>query len=201
MPTLCRVALQLVEDGRALQFFTGAGVVGIDRVAPGSPIFLVDKLRHRNLREVGIAHEFRSIEEGAAEGLSGQVNGLCRAIAQLGEIVTFQDVENLNQSDAPRGWRGSADDVIAAIASTDRFALFDLVGGKIGGGNQASALMDCCGQLAGYFSVIKIIGIPDNLFQGLGQSAFPKNLARFGVAAAALENPPRLPDRSKVGIM
>ena len=52
--------------------------------------------------------------------------------------------------------------------------------------------MDCCGQLAGYFSVIKVVGMVGNLFQRLGQFGLAKNLARFVVVPVTLENPPRV---------
>ncbi len=133
------VLLQLIEDCGPLQLVARGGVGRINRIAPRCTIFLVDKLRDRNLREVRIAHKFCAIKERPPERFRRVMNRLSRPVSQLREIVAFQNIQRLNQ-DRPAGRRRRrADDLVSAISAANRFALLYFVVRQIVSRDQPSA--------------------------------------------------------------
>src|SRR5215469_7283680 len=134
------VPIELRKDRGTLQLSAGTRFLQWDRLAPGFCVALINQLRYGNLREVGIAHELSAIEKRPLEGLGCQVNARCRAVAQLAQIVAFEDVEDLYQRHTSRGRRRRADDVVATIRAADWLPLFYVIRSQVLGSHQSSAL-------------------------------------------------------------
>ena len=172
----------------------------VDRLAPGVAVSLVDELRNRDLGEIGIAEKLGAIEKCALERLGRQMNALGRAVALLGQIVAFQNVEHLDQSDSARRRRRRADDLVSAIGAANRLALFDLILRQIVGGNQASALLDGRRQLARQRAMVEIVRIVGDALQRLRQLRLLENVAWLVVVAVALEDAMRLGKLRQIGV-
>ena len=136
------VLVQLAEDGGTVQVVALAGVIGIDRLPPACAVLLVDKLRHRNLGEIRVSEKLGAVEESPAEGLDGQVHRLRRAVAELGQVVAFQNIENLDKGNTARRGRRGADNFVSAIGAVHRLAFLHLVVRQIVRGDQAAVLLD-----------------------------------------------------------
>src|SRR6266446_2598199 len=61
---------------------------------------------------------------------------------------------------------GIAHEVGAIVGGANGLAFFDLVGGEVASGNQASALVYGRGQFAGQRAVVKVVGVLGNALQG-----------------------------------
>ena len=106
----------------------------------------------------------------------------------MGEVVAGEDVEDLQQHDAAGGRRRRGDDVVSAIAAEQRLAVFDLVGGEVGGGDQSAALLDGRGELRGHGADVEGGGIGGDARQGARQFGLDEALARLVEVAVALED-------------
>ena len=125
----------------------------LDGLAPGGGVGGREHLLHGHGGEVGVAEVVGAVHVGAAEGFGDEVDLLRRAVAHLAEVVAGEDVEDLQQHDAAGRWRRRGDDVVAAIAAGERLAVFDLVGGEVGGGDQSPALLHGRGEFGGHGAV------------------------------------------------
>src|SRR5579862_2926597 len=125
------VCLQFTENRGPFQLFADAGAGRINRRSPGSAVFLVNELRYRDPRKVGVSHELRAVEVGAAKCFNGEVDRSCRALPKLGEVIPFQNVQYLNQRRPTGGWWRRADNVVTAVGSVDGLALLHLIVSEI----------------------------------------------------------------------
>src|SRR5208337_1061945 len=195
------IAIQLREDCRTPQLATGNGTAKVDGIAPGVAVSLVDQLCYRELRKSEIAEEFRAIEKRALVSLCRQVDVLGRSVTLLGEIVAFQDIETLDEGDAARGRRRSADNVVPTVGATNWLALLYFIVCKVFRGDQASALLNRVGYLACHRPVVEVIGIAGDALQGLRQLRLLEYFTRLIVVAVALENAVRLRKLRQIGIV
>jgi len=184
------ILFELTENCRPPQLFAWAGARGVDRFPPGCAVLFVNELSHRNPGEVRVSQELGAVEEGAAEGFQRQVHGLRRAIPQPGEVVAFEDVQNLDQDNAARGrWR-CADDFVSAVGPNNRLALFHFVLREVIGGNQAPAFLDGGCQLARQGAVLEVVGIGRDALQCARQFWLAQNFAILVVVPIAQKNAP-----------
>src|SRR5208283_517330 len=186
------ITIQLGEDRGTPQLVAGRGAAKVDGVAPGAAVSFVDQLRNRNLREIRIAEELCAIEKRALVSFCRQMNALGRAVSRFGQVVTFQDVEDLDQGDATRRRRWSADDFVSAVGATNGLALLHLIMRKVLGRNQASTLLNGGCQFMCYRAVVEIVGVFGDAPQGLRQLELLENLTGLVIVAIALENAVRL---------
>ena len=84
------------ETLRPVQIGAGCRLIR-DARAPGIVIFLARKLSSGDFVEIRVAKILAPIHVRAAVGLRRQVNPLRAAIAKLGQIVGFQNVERGEQ--------------------------------------------------------------------------------------------------------
>jgi hypothetical protein len=98
----CVCCVSGAENSRTLEIFARCRVVGVNCGTPGFCVFFVGKLGDREFCEIGIAEEFGAVEEGAAEGFSGEMDGFGGAAAGFREVVTFQNIQRFNQHCAAR---------------------------------------------------------------------------------------------------
>ena len=162
-------ALQFTEDDGRFRSLLTLAWLGSMESRHAAAYFLSMSCATGNFGEVGIAHKFGAIVEGAAEGFGFEVDGVGGAVAEFREVEAFEDIEDFDERDSAGRWRRSADDVVAAIRAANGLALFDFVGGEVGGGDQASAFVDGRGQFARHGAVIELVGIFGDAFQGAGQ--------------------------------
>ena len=110
--------------------------------------------------EVGVAEVVAAVHVGAAEGFGDDVDlGGAAVGAEFGEIVGGEDVEDLDEDDAAGGWWWRGDEVVAVVLALDGFALLDLVGGEVGGGDEASAGFFEVGDLLGHCAFVEVVGV------------------------------------------
>ena len=128
----------------------------VDRFAPCHSIFLVDQLGHGNLGEIGIAHELSAIVKCAPKCLRHQVDGISGAVAELRQIVTFQDIECFDQRDPAGRRRRRTDDLQPAVGAAYRFPFFYLVAGQVGCRDQPAATLHESRDLARHAPLIKV---------------------------------------------
>src|ERR1700686_3828224 len=116
------------------------------------------------------------------------MNGVGGTIARFREIETFEDVQDFDQRDSSGRWRRGADDVVAAMGAADGLRFFDLVGGEVFGGDQASILMDGRGKFAGHGAVVKIVGVLGDAFQCVREFGLLENFAGLIEVSVAQKN-------------
>src|SRR5712692_3441633 len=108
------ILFELAKDLWPPKISAGGSGRGVNRLPPGCTISLINELGHGNLGEIRISEKLSPIEVGPPESFQGQVHRLCRPVSQLGQVVPFQNIEDLNEGDAAgRRWRG-ADDFVSA---------------------------------------------------------------------------------------
>src|SRR5271169_6038711 len=112
-----------------------------------------------------------------AEGLDGEVDCFGRAVASFGEIEAFKNVEDFDQRRAARRRGRSSNDVVPSVGAADRFALLDLVGGEVGGRDDASTSFDGSGEFTGKSAMVEVIGIFCDALEGAGQFGLLQDLA------------------------
>src|SRR3989454_11982123 len=127
------VLFELAKAGWPAQVLAATRVRRINRLTPIPGVLLVNQRSYRNLGKIGITQKLSAIEERAAEGFQCQMYCPGRS-AIFGQIVAFQNIENLDQRNSAggRGWR--ADDFIATIRAAHGFALFHFIMRQIIGG-------------------------------------------------------------------
>ena len=108
---------------------------------------------HRDLHRVGIAHKHRAIGIGALHRLDHHVK-LLLAI-EFGEIVSFKDIEHLNQMNTTGRWRRRGNDVVAAILAAHDRALDRTIICEIVLANNAAGFDDGAGDLRGGAPLVK----------------------------------------------
>src|SRR5205809_1010193 len=108
--------------------------------------------------------------------------------AILCQIVTFQNIENLNQRNSARRGRRSADNFIPAVRTPHSFAFFHFIMGEIVNADQPATFLNECGYLARYSALIESCRIFGDPFQSQGQFRLPKNLSGFVIVAVTLED-------------
>ena len=148
----------------------------------------VYELGYRDLCKVWVAEKLRAVEEGSPIRLERQVHRLCRAVAVLAEVEALKDVERLYQRYAAGRRRRRAQDLVAAIRSSDHGTLFHLVSGKVVGGDQSAALCHIGRNLVRDGALVEVVGICRDRFEGLGQLRLLENVARFVIVPIALED-------------
>src|SRR6185312_12108861 len=157
---MCRsVAGQLREGSGTLQRQRRTRIFRENGAAPGCRIALIEEQHHRRIRIRRIAHEYRTIEEGAPVGLGDQVDRGGRIRAGRLEVIPLQDVQELAQHDAARRWRRGADYGEAAVGAGDRLAVEYLVSGQVLCGDERTALLDVIGELPGHRAGIESVRV------------------------------------------
>ena len=190
-----------LRHARPLQLCADGSLVGVNRGAPFRRVLLVDQLRDGNIRKVRIAEEYRAVKERTAIRLGHQMQMQGGVALGRVQVETFKNVERLNQRDAAGGGRRRTVNVISAIGSMYGRALDDLVIGKIGGGNETSALGDCRGDLVGQRAAIKLVRIARDALQGTCQLRLLQDFARLIKSAIALEDPLGLGITRQLGVV
>src|SRR3974377_2296990 len=89
------IALEIREDGRALQCTAWSGLIGCNGAAPGGGVFLIEQIDGREAGEVGIAEELRSIIERASLRLGNQMDGFRRVAPRASEVKTLENIQRL----------------------------------------------------------------------------------------------------------
>ena len=183
------------EAGGALEGGGECGPGGVDGGAPGGGIFAAGHLLEGLRGEVGIAEVVGAIHIGAAEGLGDEVDlgggavwGCGSGGTQLREVIGGEDVEDLDQNDAARGgWRGG-DYVVTVVVTDDGSAIFDLVGGEIGGGDEATVLLHFSGDGGRDRPGVEVGGVGGDAAEGFGEDGLGEAVAGLVEVAVALED-------------
>src|SRR6185437_15056645 len=104
------------------------------------------------------------------------------------EIVAFQDVQGLYHGDATGAWRRRADNLIAAIGSANRLALFHLIVGQVLCRNQAAVALHVRSEFPRHGSFVKIVWLGGNALKSPRQFRLLKEITRLIEVAISLEN-------------
>ncbi len=112
--------LDAFGEPQRLQVGGSARLEGVDLGADFLGVGLVQQLGDRILDEIRIAERSVAVDIGIAHRLDHQMHRLGGAVAEIGERIAFQHVEDFADDDAAGGRRRRGDDVIAAIVALDR---------------------------------------------------------------------------------
>ena len=126
------------------------------------------------------------------------MNLLRRAVAHPGEVVAGEDVENFEEHDAAGRRRRRGDDLAAAIASCERRAVLDLIGREVGGGDEATALLDGGGKFGGNGTFVEARRIGGDALEGAGEFRLSEAVTGLEEIAVALEDAARIGKHSEV---
>ncbi len=177
------------ESGGADEIGGGGRFVALDGFAPRGGVGAAGHLLDGLGGEVGVAEIVGAVHEGTAESFGDVVHLGGGAVgAQLRQLVAGEDVEDLDEDDAAGGGRRRGDDIVTAIAADDRGALFDLVVGEVGGGNEASVGLLEGGDLSGYVAFVEVGGVVGDFGEGGGEERLPEGVACLIEVAVALED-------------
>ena len=172
----------------------------IDGGAPGGGVGFRGELGDGDGVVVGIAEVIGAVHVGAAIGLGDEVHGRGSAVAELGQVVAFEDVERAEQHDSARRRRRGADDGVVVEAADDGRALDDGVVGQVFESEQRAALVEIIDQLMGHFAVVEVVGIGGDALQGAGQLGLAEGFAFFIELPVALEDALGVGESGQIGV-
>ncbi len=124
-----------------------------------------------NVVVVGIAEIVGAVHVGAAIGFDDQVHRFRRAVAELGQIVAFEDIERAEQHHSAGRWRRRADDGVVVERADDGRALDDGVLGQIVEREQRAALLQVVDQLVRQLAVVEVVGVGGDALERARQLA------------------------------
>ena len=123
-----------------------------------------------------------------------------RAVAELGEVVAFKDVERAEEHDsAGRGRRGADDGVVVEGAGDGR-ALDHVVLGEVFEGEQRAAFLEVVDQLVRHFAVVEVVGIGGDALEGAREFRLLEGFAFLVKMAVALEDALGVREFGQVGV-
>ena len=149
---------------------------------------------------VGVAEVVGPVHVGAAKGFGDQVHGLRGAVAELGQVVAFQNVERAEQDDSAGGGRRGADDGVVVEGAGDGRALDDIVLGEVVEGEQGAALAELVDQFVGQLAVVEVLGVVGDALEGAGELGLAEGFALLIEMAVALEDALRVGKPGEVGV-
>src|SRR5579871_2016100 len=97
-----RITVEVRKRARPPQRATIAGTMRVDGLAPGLGVLFIQQLVHWDGVEIRVAEKERAVQESTPICLHEQVNALNGVESGLADVEPFQDVECLDQRDAPR---------------------------------------------------------------------------------------------------
>ena len=87
--------------------------------------------RDRDLDEIGVAQVLAAVGIGELHRLGHEVDGLGAARAEKADRIALEDVQDLDDVHAARGWRRHRDDLVAAVVALHRRAHHRLVAPEV----------------------------------------------------------------------
>jgi hypothetical protein len=133
-----------------------------------------------------VAEKFRPVEIATLHRLDQKMRA--RRVVHLAELVTLEDVEHLEQHDAPGRRRRHRENVVTAIAAADRRVFDRLVAGKIGARHDAARRLHGAGDVGGDGAVIERGGsVAGDVVERVGKIALDQRIAWRQHAAVGFE--------------
>ena len=119
--------LRRLAEALGRQVRRDAGAVRIDLGPDLLGIGVAGQLRDRVLHEVRVAERGVAVDIGVPHRLDHQPRRLRRAVAEVGDRIALEDVQDLADDQPARRRRRRRDDVVAAIVALHRLELAHLV--------------------------------------------------------------------------
>ena len=110
------------------------------------------------------------------------------AVAEFGQIVSFEDIERADEHDAAGRWRRGADDGVAVKTADDGCALDDGVGGKVFESDESATLSEIANQLLRHLAVVEAAGIGGDALKGARQLRLAEDVAFLIKLPVSLED-------------
>ena len=170
----------------------GRGALVGYQLALASRVGLVGERRHRHLYEIRVTQVLAAVGVRQLHGLGEQVQVGGAVVSQGGQVLVFQQVEDLQDVHAAGGGRGRRHDLEVAEAAANRRPLQGAVGRQVLQRDQAVAALHLRGDAAGDLALVKTVpAAGGDLPQGPGQVGLAQDLADLIGAAVGLEVQPQ----------
>ena len=166
-----------VAIGKGARLGAGSGRLA-DRSGQLVGVAFRDQSIDRDLHEVGVGDGGGPGVEGSTHGLGHPVERPARSRAVGLEVVSFEDVEHLDDQDSPRGGRAHPVDVEAFVGSMDGRPDFGPIGFEIVHGDDAAVFLHVGNGPPGRLADVKLVGpsIGDPV-EGVGEVALDQEVS------------------------